>query len=67
VRLVGVSVSSLAEAGSSPVLFPDERAARGRKLEAAKLALKARFGDGGITRGALLEAEERAHIDPKLG
>ena len=67
VRLVGVSVSSLTEAGSSPVLFPDERAARGRKLEAAKLALKARFGDGGITRGALLEAEERAHIDPKLG
>jgi len=54
VRLTGVAMSKLGLLGEAVTLFPDERLQRGKKLEAAQAALRDRFGNGAITRGALL-------------
>ena len=62
VRLVGVSAGELAAVNSAPVLFPDERIARGRKIEEAARAFRERFGENKVTRASLLDAEERKHV-----
>ncbi len=53
VRLTGVSVSGLGPGG--PVLFPDERAERGKTLEGVMARLTERYGARTLTRAALLD------------
>jgi DNA polymerase-4 len=54
VRLTGISMSKLGPLGEVVTLFPDARLERGNKLEAAQAALREKFGDGSVTRAALL-------------
>jgi DNA polymerase-4 len=59
VRLLGVGVSALAGAASSPApLFPDAATERARKLARASAAVKDRLGEGALTRGSLLVPEK---------
>jgi DNA polymerase IV len=55
VRLTGVSVSGLGPGG--PLLFPDARAERGKKLEGVMARLTERYGARTLTRAALLDDE----------
>jgi DNA polymerase-4 len=56
VRLVGVSVSSLGTSpNDAPLLFPDPRLAKGKRLEDVAAKLRDRFGDQMLTRAALLD------------
>ena len=63
VRLSGVSVSGLAPLEDARTLFPDETAERGRKLEVAMAALRARTG-ATVTRAALLQGGGTPHRGP---
>ena len=63
VRLTGIAMSKLGPLGEAVTLFPDERLQRGKKLEAAQAALRDRFGNGAITRGALLGKARRGEED----
>ncbi|MEJ7730121.1 MAG: DNA polymerase IV [Polyangiaceae bacterium] len=58
VRLTGVSVSGLGAGG--PVLFPDVRAERGRKIEGVMARLTERYGARTLTRAALLDDASEA-------
>jgi DNA polymerase IV len=58
IRLVGVAVSNFC-AGGQLDLFEPARLCRERKLAAAVDRVIARFGDGAITRGALLAPRRR--------
>ena len=56
VRLVGVTVSALSErSDDAPLLFPDPRIARGKRLEDVAAKLRERFGERMVTRAALLD------------
>ena len=59
VRLTGISMSKLGPLGEVVTLFPDVRLERGNKLEAAQAALREKFGDGSVTRAALLGRSTR--------
>jgi DNA polymerase-4 len=63
VRLTGVSVAGLASGPPPPTLFPDPAIERGRKLEGLLADVASRFGDGGLTRAALLPEQDRARAD----
>jgi len=54
IRLTGVAVSELSDAGA-PELFPDQERARRRHLEGVRSAIEARFGEAGLTRASLLQ------------
>jgi DNA polymerase IV len=55
VRLTGVSVSGIAEGLPAPTLFPDERAAKRRRVEEVAARIADRFGDdAAVTRATLL-------------
>jgi DNA polymerase-4 len=58
VRLTGVAVEGL-EDGPVRSLFPDEAAARRRKLEEVVAKVSDRFGRGGLTRASLLSSPGR--------
>jgi DNA polymerase IV len=58
IRLVGVAVSNFCAAGQLE-LFEPAQVRRERKLAAAVDSVIARFGDGAITRGALLRPRAR--------
>ena len=60
VRLTGISLSGLQPLARQRSLFEDEQRARREKIEAVTLALRERFGDRGVKRGALVNLEERA-------
>ena len=55
IRLVGVALSHFAP--PQPDLFEPRRQAQGRAVAKAVDALRERFGDGAITRGALLDVK----------
>jgi DNA polymerase-4 len=57
VRLLGISARSLVSAPTPPlqVLFAEVDPERRRRLEAVVIASRGRWGDGGLTRAALLE------------
>jgi DNA polymerase IV len=57
VRLTGVAATHLVPHDGAPVLFPDPKNVRGKKLEAATAALKEKFGRGSLTRAALLDLD----------
>lgn len=59
VRLTGIQMGKLGPLGEIVTLFPDPRLQRGNKLEAAQAALRDRFGQGSVTRAALLGRSER--------
>ncbi len=46
-----------------PTLFPDERAERRQRLQAASSELRKRFPKAGLTRAALLKEEEASPND----
>ena len=54
VRLVGVSMSDLADVAPPKTLFADPAASKRRKLEELVNDVSARYGDVGITRATLL-------------
>jgi DNA polymerase-4 len=54
VRLTGIAATHLVPHDGAPVLFPDPKVARGKKLEAATAALRERFGRAALTRATLL-------------
>jgi DNA polymerase IV len=55
VRLTGVSVSGITEGPPAPTLFPDERAAKRRRVEEVAARIAERFGDdAAVTRATLL-------------
>jgi DNA polymerase-4 len=68
VRLLGISTRSLAAAPSppAPALFAAVDPERKRRLEAVVIASHDRWGEGGLTRAALLEqdAARRHHAPP---
>lgn len=55
VRLTGISAHHLVAQGAATTLFPDPEIARGTQIERARAALTERFGDGSLTRAALLD------------
>ncbi|MEK6606599.1 MAG: DNA polymerase IV [Myxococcota bacterium] len=57
VRLTGVALADLAAGPPPPTLFPDERAARRRKLESAVCSVAAKFGARSVTRATLVDDE----------
>jgi DNA polymerase-4 len=60
VRLTGVSVSGLTEGAPAPALFPDEQAAKRRKVEEVAARIADRFGDEHtVTRATLLDKPNR--------
>jgi DNA polymerase IV len=66
VRLVGVSVSGFAEVHQLALFEPSETA-RSRKIAGAIDAVTARFGDGAISRGALLGPNRPRRTGPGGG
>lgn len=64
VRLTGVAATHLVPHDGAPVLFPDPKHARGKKIEAATQALRERFGHKTLTRAALLDLDERRGPQP---
>jgi len=64
VRLTGVAATHLVPHDGAPVLFPDPKIARGKKLEAAAAALRDRFGRGAVTRASLLGTDARTEPAP---
>jgi hypothetical protein len=52
-------MSKLGPLGEVVTLFPDVRLERGNKLEAAQAALREKFGEGSVTRAALLGRTSR--------
>lgn len=55
VRLTGVSVSGIVEAGAERTLFPDADAQKRRRVEEVAARIAERFGDeGAVTRATLL-------------
>jgi len=59
VRLTGVSVSGLSEAGAGQrALFADPTKQRRERLEQTLHGLKGRFGGGAVTRATLLEEDD---------
>jgi DNA polymerase-4 len=64
VRLTGVSATHLVPHDGAPVLFPDPKNVRGKKIEAATQALRERFGRKTLTRAALLGMDEREGPQP---
>ena len=59
VRLTGLAAADLSAGPPPLLLFPDEGRERHRKLDAVVAAVHARFGDGGVTRAALLGRPRR--------
>jgi DNA polymerase-4 len=60
VRLLGVGMSGIAKAGSSPgSLFPDASTARSRKLALASDAVNDKLGEDVVTRASLLRRKNR--------
>jgi nucleotidyltransferase/DNA polymerase involved in DNA repair len=57
IRLIGVSLSNFGAA--QPALFEDRSAKQGRAVAQALDAVKRRFGDEAMTRGALLDGKRR--------
>jgi DNA polymerase IV len=65
VRLLGISAARLAGADEvTQTLFPDEQSSRRRDVAETVDRLRARFGDGAITRGRLLEGREETTGTP---
>ena len=57
-RLVGLSVSELSTGEVQPSLFVDEVKRKRETLQDVSDAITARFGQGGLVRGSLLEVED---------
>lgn len=57
-RLVGLSVSELSTGEVQPSLFIDEVKRKRETVQDVSDAITARFGQGGLVRGSLLEVEE---------
>jgi DNA polymerase-4 len=64
VRLTGIAATHLVAHDGAPVLFPDPKVARGKKIEAATQALREKFGRKTLTRAALLDVDERDEPAP---
>lgn len=65
VRLTGVSVSELSPAGSSLLLFPDQKKKKLEKLEGVLSDMKNRFGQKTITRAMLLDLDDSDQEKPR--
>jgi len=64
-RLLGIAATHLLTLDEiTASLFPDERSERRRRVAATVDRLRARFGDGTVTRGRLLEKRERTTGTP---
>jgi DNA polymerase-4 len=59
IRLTGVSMSHLVPIDETRLLFPDVRVEKSKKIEAVAAALKDKFGEGQLTRAALLDRKRR--------
>jgi DNA polymerase-4 len=58
IRLVGVSLTNFD--APQPSLFADPKEKKGRKVASVLDAVKKKFGDDALTRGALLEVKRKA-------